>query len=117
MDARDDAARSAFERLARYAVGLNPHVRMAQIGERPALALGEDPLAAFVEGSMAFRLTDGAHHEAWQLEGARLWDPTEQADAPPQSEWVLVPPEQAIRWPPFIDEAIAYAYARAQAAR
>jgi hypothetical protein len=115
MDRRGNQGSGMFEKLARYAIGLNPRVRMSKIGAHPALVLDEDPFAAYADDSLALRLTGEPYHKAQQLEGACLWDPTGNPNIPPQSEWVLLPPEQAGRWLPFIDEAIAYAYARGQA--
>jgi hypothetical protein len=69
--------------------------------------------AALWGGDMALKLTGGAHSEALQIAGARLFDPRGQGH--PMKEWVQIPAAQSPTWSHFARLACEYVAGAAQA--
>jgi hypothetical protein len=62
--------------------------------------------AGFYQGSMVFKLSGADHARAMALNGARLFDPS--GHGRPMREWVVVPPEHAVRWLGIARQALRY---------
>lgn len=101
--------------LNEIAVQLAPELQVAT-GKwfgKPCLKVGGRVFAALWGEDVAFKLTDQAHTEALQIEGAHLFDP--RGTGHPMKEWVQIPVSQCSIWSRFARLACEYVAGGAQA--
>ncbi len=98
-------ARERYDEICDDLIGRNADVSLGQMMGMPAIKRDGKMVGGFWRDSMVFKLPDAsAREEALALEGARLFDPSEQGR--PMREWVAVPVAHASRWRELADVAL-----------
>jgi len=104
-------ARSRFDAICDL-LAREHETRNAPLYGRPAVNVEGDPILAFHDGGMAFRLHGRAHANALALPGARPWHPLHPDQ--PSPDWVLVGAAHVSRWERLALEALRCARERAE---
>ncbi|HRZ42874.1 MAG TPA: hypothetical protein P5228_09260 [Bacteroidales bacterium] len=77
-----------------------------QMFGKPCFKTGGKAFVCFFENEMVFKLTGIPHHEALQLNGAKLFDPSGKNR--PMKEWVQVPEQHSTLWTKLAAEANSF---------
>ena len=97
--------RARYDEIADDLVARNADVSVAKMLGMPCIKRGCKMVGGFWKESMVFKLVDPeARKQALSLEGAALFDPSEQGR--PMREWVAVPAAHADRWAELAEQAL-----------
>jgi hypothetical protein len=104
-----------MQRLEEIAAQFSPEldVTTGKWFGRPCIKMGGKVFAALWGDDMVFKLTGEAHLEAFQIEGARLFNPGGKGHS--MKESVQIPAIQSSTWSRFVKPACQYAAGAAQA--
>jgi TfoX/Sxy family transcriptional regulator of competence genes len=98
-------AKARYDEIADELVAENADVELGQMMGMPCIKAGGKMIAGIWQEEMVFKLPDEAVREqALALEGAHLFDPSEEGRA--FREWVQVPAAHMDEWPRLADESI-----------
>ena len=102
-------ARTRFDNIRDY-LARSHETTNVQVAGRPCAQLGQQPIVAFHQDAMAFRLHGRAREGAMALPGARAWHP--RGNGRPGDDWVLLGASHMLRWDRLALEAVRCARER-----
>ena len=97
---------NTYNELAQELAATNDDVMLGKMFGMPCINVNRKAFAGLFQDDMVFKLTGDAHAQALQLEGARLFDPSNMGR--PMKEWVQVPFAHAASWAGMAAHALAY---------
>lgn len=97
--------RRRYDAIAADLVAAQPGVQASAMFGMPTLKADGKAFAGIAGSGLVFKLSGESHATALAIDGAELFDPSGMGR--PMKAWVVVPPEQADRWPELAGQALA----------
>lgn len=83
-----------------------PGAIQSQMFGKPCFKTGGKAFICFFQNEMVFKLSGNPYHEAMQLSGAKLFDPSGKLR--PMKGWVQIPASHCALWSEFANEANSF---------